>query len=223
MLEAKEQTQLYRINVGCGMTPTKGCLNFDNSFSIRLSAFPRLSTILYKAKFIDQPQMNYILFCRQNKIGWANVTKRIPVPDNSAEVLYSSHMLEHLDRQEVTMFLAEARRVLVSGGIIRIVVPDLEKSINSYISHGDADLLIESMHVCVPRPRKLSERLRILFVGTRHHQWMYDSKSLCRLMNNSGFTEARNVPAGETRIKNPAPLDLCERMDESVYVEAIKA
>jgi hypothetical protein len=223
MFEVNGRKQMYRINIGCGMTPTKGCLNFDNSLSVKLSRFPRLAAILHKAKLITHSQMEYIQFCRTNNIGWADVTRRIPVPDNSAEVLYSSHMLEHLDRQDAMMFLAEARRVLVSGGIVRMVVPDLEKSINSYISHADADLFIESIHVCVPRPRKLSERLRILLVGPRHHQWMYDGKSLCRLLNNCGFTEARNVPPGETRIKNPAHLDLCERTDESVYVEATKA
>src|SRR5215510_15500572 len=182
MFEAKGQNQKYRLNVGCGMTPTKGCLNLDNSFSIRLSAFPRLSNILHRAKFINQSQMNYIRFCREHNIEWADATRRIPVPDNSAEVLYSSHMIEHLDRQEVTLFLAEARRVLVSGGIIRLAVPDLQKHINSYIGHGDADLFIESMSVCVPRPRRVLERLRVLLLGARHHQWMYDGKSLCRLL-----------------------------------------
>ncbi len=222
MFEAKGQNQKYRLNVGCGMTPTKGCLNFDNSFSIRLSAFPRLSNMLFKAKLLDKPQMNYIRFCREHNIEWADATRRIPVPDNSAEVLYSSHMLEHLDRQEVTMFLAEARRVLISGGIIRLAVPDLERHINSYMSHGDADVFLESLHICVPKPRLLSDRLRVMLVGSRHHQWMYDGKSMCKLLNNSGFIEASVHPAGETRIKNPASFDLYERMDESVYVEAVK-
>src|SRR5262245_39079348 len=129
---------MHRINVGCGMTPTKGCLNFDNSFSLWLSTFPRLSHALHKAKFLNQPQMNYIQFCRENQIAWADVTKRIPVSDDSTEVLYSSHMLEHLDRHEVIQFLNEAKRVLVSGGRIRLAVPDLEKHIRSYVGDGDA-------------------------------------------------------------------------------------
>src|SRR5262245_6510661 len=147
---------MHRINVGCGMMPTKGCLNFDNSLSIRLSAFPRLTNMLYKAKFINQSQIHYIRFCRENNIAWADATRKIPVPENSAEVVYSSHMLEHLDRQEVTQFLAEARRVLVPGGVIRLAVPDLEKHIRLYLNHGDADLFIGSLHVCVPRASRFS-------------------------------------------------------------------
>jgi predicted SAM-dependent methyltransferase len=214
---------MYRINAGCGMSPTQGWLNFDNSLSIKLSAFPTLVHVLYKAKLINQPQMKYILFCLENKIRWANVTRKIPVLSNSTEVLYSSHMLEHLDRNEAKMFLAEARRVLGSGGIVRLAVPDIEQHVKAYISSGDADFFIESMQMSTPTVGKLSERLRILFIGVRHHQWMYDSKSLCKLLNNSGFTDAKTFTAGETRIKNSAPLDLYERMEESVYVEAIKA
>lgn len=223
MRETEGRKRPHRINVGCGMTPTKGCLNFDNSFSIRLSAYPGLSNILHKMKFIDQSQMQYIRFCREHNIGWADATTRIPVPDNSVEVLYSSHMFEHLDRREAAMFLAEARRVLVSGGIIRLAVPDLEKHVNSYMTHPDADVFMESLTVCVPKPRSLSERVRTVLVGARHHQWMYDGKSLCKLLGHCGFAEARNFPPGETRIENPASFDLCERKDESVYVEAIKA
>jgi SAM-dependent methyltransferase len=213
---------MYRINVGCGMTPTRGYLNFDNSFSVRLSAFPKLSNILYKAGLLDQPQMNYIRFCRENEIAWADATRRIPLPDDSTEVVYASHMLEHLDRQEVGRFLAEAKRLLGPGGVIRLAVPDLGKHARSYIGHGDADVFIDSLHVCAPKPRSLAERLRLMLVGPRHHQWMYDGKSLCKLLNDSGFLEARVYPAGETRIVNPGTYDLAERMDESVYVEAIK-
>lgn len=43
------------------------------------------------------------------------------------EVLCTSHMVEHLDRDEVISFLKEACRILAPNGIIRIVVPDLKK------------------------------------------------------------------------------------------------
>ena len=49
---------------------------------------------------------------------------------------------------------------------------------------------------------------------------MYDGPSLLRLLTESGFSGARVVAAGETSIESPGPLDLREREDESVYVEA---
>lgn len=214
---------MYRINVGCGTTPTVGWLNFDNSFSLKLSKFSKLSTILYNANLINRPQLEYIQFCQQTNVEWANVTRKIPIPNNSSEVVYSSHMLEHLDRDDAMVFLQEAKRVLATGGIIRLALPDIEKKVRSYVDDADADLFVASTNMCVPRPRSFSQRLRIVVVGTRHHQWMYDGKSLCKLLTGAGFTDAKIFAAGGTRISNPAPLDLFERADESVYVEAVKA
>jgi hypothetical protein len=51
---------------------------------------------------------------------------------------------------------------------------------------------------------------------------MYDGPSLVRLLNGEGFFGARIVPPGVTGIADPGALDLRERADESVYVEARK-
>jgi len=52
---------------------------------------------------------------------------------------------------------------------------------------------------------------------------MYDEKSLCRLLGDIGFIEATSLMPGQTRIKTPGELDLKERADESLYVEAVRA
>lgn len=208
------------VNIGCGMTPTRGWENFDNSPSVRLSTHPSLVAVLRALGVIDSSQLNYISFCRNNNIRWADAARHIPLPDGSVEVLYSSHMLEHLDQAEARLFLAEAKRVIRKGGIIRIVVPDLEKIVDKYNRDKDADQLILAMHVCVARPRGLLQRLRMAVVGARHHQWMYDGRSLVSLLQECGFSDAVVLPSGETTVKNSGPLDLREREDESVYVEA---
>jgi len=149
----------HRVNVGCGTTPTDGWLNFDNSLSLKLSLFPRLAHVLSKLKILNQTQIEFVRFCLKNNITWADATKRIPLASSSVEVLYCAHMLEHLDRAEAIRFLQEANRVLVSGGVIRISVPDLEKKASQYLDDGDADYFIDSAYVCVPRARTFSERL----------------------------------------------------------------
>lgn len=211
-----------RINIGCGMSPTRGWLNFDNSTSIKLSKYPVLARGLFKLKLIEPAQMTYISFCQSHDILWADATRRIPLPDNSVDVLYSSHMLEHLDRVEAGLFLAEANRVLVPGGMLRLALPDLEKIVATYRANGDADAFVESAHMCAPRPRSLLARLKNLVTGARHHHWMYDGASLSKLVAAHGFRDATVLESGETGIENHEPLDLREREDESVYVEAAK-
>jgi predicted SAM-dependent methyltransferase len=164
-----------------------------------------------------------IKFCQSNNIEWADASHNIPASNDSIDVIYTSHMLEHLDRVEASSFLKEAKRVLRSDGIIRIAVPDIKRQINEYVKSNDADVFIESTHMCVPRPRTIGQRLRMLIVGTRHHQWMYDGDSLSRLLIKSGFKNPIILKAGETTISDPGSLDLTERSEESVYIEAIKA
>jgi predicted SAM-dependent methyltransferase len=56
----------------------------------------------------------------------------IPFPDNSFEVVYHSHVLEHFPKHKAAQFISECYRVLKPGGIIRIAVPDLEQITSNY-------------------------------------------------------------------------------------------
>jgi len=131
-------------------------------------------------------------------------------------------MLEHLDRNEASKFLKEAFRMLRPGGIIRIVVPDINKQIALYNISGDANALIESTLLCEDSPKTFLQRLRFLATGKRNHQWMYDGNSLSNLLKASGFINTEILPIGKTRICQHEPLDLYEGGPESVYVEAEK-
>ena len=62
-----------------------------------------------------------------------DLTQGVPLADESADVVYHSHILEHFDRACAARFLKECCRVLKKGGIIRVVVPDLEKIARLYL------------------------------------------------------------------------------------------
>jgi len=213
---------MMRINIGCGQTPTKGWRNYDNSLSIRFAKIPILPDLLRKLRFLESSQYQFIQFVRENKIEYGDATKGLSIQDASVDVLYSSHMLEHLDRNEATKFLKEALRILRPGGIIRIAVPDIKRQVTQYVDSCDSNAFIEATHLCVPRPRSFAQRLRLLWVGPRNHQWMYDGNSLSRLLKEHGFVNAEVLAAGQTGIHKHELLDLQERASESVYVEAEK-
>lgn len=62
-----------------------------------------------------------------------NVLKGLPFEDSYFDVVYTSHFLEHLNLQQARFLLKEVYRVLKKGGIVRIVVPDLENICREYI------------------------------------------------------------------------------------------
>jgi len=51
---------------------------------------------------------------------------KIPVPSESYDLAFASHVLEHVKRAEVHNALKEWRRILKIGGKLQIIVPDLE-------------------------------------------------------------------------------------------------
>jgi hypothetical protein len=59
-------------------------------------------------------------------------------------------------------------------------------------------------------------------VGSRIHQWAYDAASLSKVLLDHGFTELKVLKPGETTIPDPGSLNLSERADVSLYIEAKK-
>lgn len=211
-----------KINIGCGNSPVNGWINFDNSFSIKLANSPLLYFLTKNLKLINSQQIENIEWIKKNKIFFADATKKIPLKDNSVECVYTSHMVEHLSRSGVILFLKEAHRVLKEDGILRISIPDLRIFTNNYLSEGDANKFMEQLFVEAPPNTNLKEKLKLFFIGYRHHQWMYDGKSLSLLIQNLGFRNVKVCKKGETSIKNINGLNLYERSEESVYVEGTK-
>lgn len=92
--------------------------------------------------------------------------------------------------------------------------------VDRYLENADADDFMTRTYLCQRKPKSLIEKLKFLFIGSRDHHWMYDGQSLIKLLNSVGFYKAQILLAGQTRIVNPDGLDLYERQDESVYIEA---
>jgi SAM-dependent methyltransferase len=208
-----------RVNVGCGRTPVPGWRNFDNSMSVRLAGRPFVTKVLSRLRVLKEDQRDFIQFVRHNSVSFAEA-QQLPLPNGSVEVLYSSHMFEHLSQASASRFLKEVHRVLQKDGIFRLAVPDLSLLVSKYVESRDANALMSGMLVSDPLPSKLVPRVIRFATGDRLHQWMYDGPSLRGVLSQHGFRDPQVVPPGVTRIPNPGALDLYERADESVYVEA---
>lgn len=66
-----------------------------------------------------------------------DVTKGIPFKENTFETVYHSHILEHLKPDQGIELIGECYRVLQPGGILRMVVPDLERIARLYLETHD--------------------------------------------------------------------------------------
>ena len=94
--------------------------------------------------------------------------------------------------------------------------------IDNYISNGDADKFISATLLTVPKPLGLLQRIKLTVIGGRHHHWMYDVNSLTKLLRENGFDNVKPLISGQTGIADFGNLNLYERHEESIYVEAAR-
>lgn len=64
-----------------------------------------------------------------------DLRERIPCDDNSFDVVYSSHVIEHFSHEKVDSFVAELFRVLKPAGVLRLLTPDLERLVQEYLKN----------------------------------------------------------------------------------------
>ena len=93
----------------------------------------------------------------------SDATKTFPFSDSSINAIYSSHMMEHLHRDDVISFIKECYRVLSPKGILRLVLPDLRINVENYLKSNDADKFIEDLLIQPPKTKTISDLVKALF------------------------------------------------------------
>jgi predicted SAM-dependent methyltransferase len=223
-----------RVNLGCGPDAPAGWVNVDGSWNAWFSNHPGIRKALELVGVI-----------RQNVGAQWNVrplvhdlTKPLPFEGNSVRAIYGSHVLEHLYRTEAQALLADCLRVLEPGGVIRLVVPDLQAMAIEYLENKNnpdslnqepspADYLNERLGFRNPaRPQgNFIFKLYSTWKDFHSHKYMYDSGSLIRFMSLAGFRDVAAKRFCESDICGIEEVERPERVLDGagVCVEAKKA
>lgn len=59
---------------------------------------------------------------------------KLPFQNGTVKYIYSSHFVEHLEHEELMTHFRECNRILSQDGILRMAIPDFEKSMIAYIN-----------------------------------------------------------------------------------------
>lgn len=77
-------------------------------------------------------------FAPQSKdVRQVDLLKKLPYKNNTFDVVYCSHFIEHIHLDKIQEFLTECKRVLKPKGLIRIVLPDFENMAREYVKNID--------------------------------------------------------------------------------------
>lgn len=61
----------------------------------------------------------------------------IKLPDESCDVVFCSHVFEHIPHTRLPIVLSEINRILKPGGILRLLTPDLEIITKAYVDKNE--------------------------------------------------------------------------------------
>lgn len=218
---------MIKLNIGCGAVRPSGWINADSSLNAHLQRIPVVGKAVNKIfKTVEYNNSN-VVYMNVNK-QWSEYQ------DNSVDVVYSSHMFEHLSLKTADLYLKESFRCLKPGGTIRVVVPDLYKICKKYILEYETGVENPSEYIMwainMNREGQYGSNLGIMkktvleWQGYPHqHKFMYDEKSLTKRLKQAEFTGIIALEYGISHyIADIKDVEGTRESYLSVYLEAKK-
>lgn len=215
------KTANVKIHLGCGKNALGGFLNFDNNLFLFFKFIPYIENILGIFDFVPKWFCEFITIARKKDIKYCDASKKIPFKDSSVDLIYSCHMLEHLDKSEAEMFFNESYRVLKTRGIMRLVVPDFQRLIEKYNTDNNVETFIRGSCLVGKKPKTVIKKLQYLIQGHGWHHQMFNKDSL-KVFKKLKFSHVELLEPGKTNLKYSTSIDYNEREHESLYFEFIK-
>ena len=99
-MNEKKTSKLLKVHLGCGKNALDGFLNFDNNLFLFFKFIPFIENFLSFFKFIPKWFCEFITISREKNIKYCDASKKIPFKDSTVDLIYTCHMLEHLDQNE---------------------------------------------------------------------------------------------------------------------------
>ncbi len=146
----------------------------------------------------------------------------LPFADGAVQMLYSEHVLEHLQEHDAQTLLREGHRVLKPGGLIRLGMPDAEIFIRAYVNHDQA--FFDAARYIGSPVRPLDTPMKVINQMARmggHHHYAWDFETLRLAMEQAGFQRVVRGTSGTSGHEGLC-LDDPAHAFETLYAEAQK-
>lgn len=146
----------------------------------------------------------------------SDCTRGLPLADGTVSYAVSIHLLQDLSWQVIPAVVRELRRVLMSGGVLRIAVPDLDRAIDAYRNNEPAYFYVPDADA-----RDIGAKLvtQIIWYGSVHTPFTFGYAR--ELLLTHGFVSVRRCAYRETTSSHPDIVQFDNRPRESLFIEAV--
>lgn len=156
-----------------------------------------------------------------------DITKSIPLPDNSVDLIFSRHTVEHLTYSQLKNHFLECNRLIKVDGLIRMCLPDFDLFIKDYINKKyipNKELMDETSMVGPNENFTDSFINRMLYPD---HYYLHNYDTLSRILIKCGFSEIEKRLPGDSKIDDKEiqnSLLSCEKGESNceIIIEAKK-
>src|ERR1700722_18917070 len=132
MSSGSDLNRLIKLHIGAFNCPADGGVNTDITPHIWISKIPLAAKLLYVMGKMTRERLTEHELGVFRRLKYLDITKPLPFANGSVAAVFSSHVFEHLFMDEVYRLVHEIHRILVPGGVCRVVVPDLEKIVAAF-------------------------------------------------------------------------------------------
>ena len=200
------------VQYGCGHSCPSGWVNYDSSPQLRLERLPLIGRLVRSGRFGRFPA----------GVRYGDIVSGLPRSDGSASLLYCSHVLEHLSLGDLRTALENSRRVLASGGVFRIVLPDLRRLSEDYQQSSAPDRgVVFIRHSGMGRESRPRGGIQLIrqFIGNSHHLWLWDFDGLAAELKNAGFVGIRRAEFNDSGIDAFSEVEAESRWRDSLGIQ----
>jgi predicted SAM-dependent methyltransferase len=147
----------------------------------------------------------------------ADIRAGLPLADDSFDYIVSIHTLPEIPINDLAPALAELRRVLRPGGVLRLSLPDLDKAIRAYLDQ-DVDYFLIPDDVV----KSLSGKMIVQLLWYGRSRTMFTVDFTTELLARGNFRSIQACPFRQTSSEFPGIVELDDRELESFFIEARK-
>lgn len=202
------------VQYGCGFTAPARWRNFDSSPTLQFERLPVIGR-LYTRNQIRYPA----------NVDYGDIVKGLPLPPGSCDLVYCSHVLEHLALEECRLALGNTWKILKPGGVFRLVLPDLEYLLDNYRADESAEASLRFMSGSGLGQRSRARTLGafvVAWLGNAQHLWLWDFKGLSAELMSAGFGDVRRAFFGDSVYPEFAEVEDRSRWDGGLGIECTK-
>jgi predicted SAM-dependent methyltransferase len=145
----------------------------------------------------------------------ADIREGLPLASGSIDYAVSIHALPEFPYPELVPVLEELRRVLKAGGTLRLALPDLTRGIDAYLAQDESYFKVGTDEVS-----SLGGRFIVQMLWYGYSRSLFTTDFATELLEKAGFADVAACSFGVTASSIPEIVELDNREDESIFVEA---